>query len=186
MVKMMAIKRNDAIYIASTIWYSTSLPYDDLRIKNNYPIAIINNKNGNIVIMVYGKARESQIIIAHSKTLLKNKIINRKYLKDTYYPQIMKIMENESNFVTPYFDIIIVVNNKIFVISSDGVVYEKEEYTNDDDLLLTYKQHKKEFKDFELKLVDVIKQWNIVNETLEKTYVITTNTNSYNLKFNER
>ena len=75
-------------------------------------------------------------------------------------------MENECNFLNPYFDIIIVVNKKIFVISSDGIVYEKEEYANDDDLLLTYKQHKKEFKDFELKLVDVIKQCNIVNESL--------------------
>lgn len=184
MSDMLVVKNNDTIYLTSTIWYSTSIIYDDVNNQNNFPLRVINNKYGKVIIHVNSIARDGQIILAHSETILKKNNINRTFLRDIYLKEIIDILKKESNFSIHKYIITIVFKNRIYILYDDGSVIEKEEYSNDGYLYLTYKENKS--NDIEKKLIDSLQRYNIINNNIERIYSISINSNDYKINFNVR
>lgn len=80
--------------------------------------------------------------------------------------------------------ITIIFKNRIYILYDDGSVIEKEEYSNDGYLYLTYKENKS--NDIEKKLIDSLQRYNIINNNIERIYSISINSNDYEINFNVR
>ena len=160
--------------------------------KSSYPIRIVNNKFGKVIVLVSGYSRTLQILLANIESLIsKDKEIDYNYIskvfvnkfKDILKAQYLDYEENDTGSAKTFLDIVIIFNKKMFIIHDDAIIECENQYyantdfyTNLEEML--YKSESVHDESFILKMFDRVNK--VCNYHKERILLI--NDKDYSIK----
>ena len=119
---------------------SNMIAYDTGYHKSNYPLRIVKNNYGDIIVASPCSTIYTQIIMANTNLLSKNEHIDYDYLKDYYFPKICDIINN-NNAVVPDQKVAIIVITK-----EQAYYFSVEKGVIEEDLIASFNSIKGSYK----------------------------------------